>query len=43
MHDMFLMRRGQALGDLQSVLDHSALGKRSPAQSVAQRLPFEEL
>ena len=42
MNDSFVVRGGQTIGDLQSVLGSFALRQRSRSHAVAQRLTFEE-
>ena len=42
MHDAFLMRRGQAAGQLRRVVDVLRNRQRSRRDSFAQRLPFEQ-
>jgi hypothetical protein len=42
-HDALLVRGGQPLGDLPSVLDRLLRGQRSGGHELPQRLPLEEL
>ena len=43
MGDAFLMRRGQAVGDLPGVVDRFARGERAFAKTVAQSFTFQQL
>src|SRR4051794_11097744 len=43
MHDPFLMRRGQSLGELPGVIDGATHRQRTCREHFAQRLPFQQL